>query len=489
MKTKFNALALIISLASTLAMAQDLAGGGGGQEPPPQAYQDCVGKKVGDSVQHSTREGTVSATCESTPNGLAARPVRSGDSSQSGRQERPPEISKENGQSNQEGSRKYSLDQAISDNAQLKTIAFNGLAFITGEFGASTFIPPGKVSDFFGFQYMRDVDAAEKGHNPKFLDRVAGNVLKTLDKNQRALFEREANAEATKLRDLAYRRFPLISAYHAQLNNQIPPGSSGLNKAAVAKYTGEMFAADASLAYQRAAVFGRIVSSMTASQKASLARMQFGNFNSWPKVDMEQYKLARGSDKMVNVAYMTLASEFFSWYAGSIEADTYFCPERHGTYFGGFYMKDMPAMGKKDYDISTSLTDDQGEAFMQTLNQDQRDIMNGVVESQRKPLAGIVEVRRAIATELRKFLNNQTSDRSKVLSLGRRYGELDGELAYLYATAFARINKTLTPTQRSTLKRLRNESQYVAAPAYLYSEPLHQLPQVSDAASLFYAPK
>ncbi|MEI6423191.1 MAG: hypothetical protein WCP55_13295 [Lentisphaerota bacterium] len=72
---------------------------------------------------------------------------------------------------------KYNIEQAVSDNAQLHTIAFSGLAFITGDFGASTFIPPGKVCDFFGFQYMRDIDAAQKGHNPMFLDRVAGNVL------------------------------------------------------------------------------------------------------------------------------------------------------------------------------------------------------------------------------------------------------------------------------------------------------------------------
>ncbi|MCX6966253.1 MAG: hypothetical protein NTZ46_00465 [Verrucomicrobia bacterium] len=51
---------------------------------------------------------------------------------------------------------------------------------MTGDFGADTFLPPGKVCDFFGFQYMRDIDAAHKGHNPMFLDRVAGNVLHVL---------------------------------------------------------------------------------------------------------------------------------------------------------------------------------------------------------------------------------------------------------------------------------------------------------------------
>ena len=90
-------------------------------------------------------------------------------------QDRPPRGEQPRG--NAQG---YSIEQAVSEEAQLHTIAFNGLAFITGDFGADTFIPPGKVCDFFGFQYMRDIDTAGKGHNPMFLDRVAGNVLKTM---------------------------------------------------------------------------------------------------------------------------------------------------------------------------------------------------------------------------------------------------------------------------------------------------------------------
>jgi hypothetical protein len=45
-----------------------------GHEPPPQAYADCKGKKAGDTVQHTTREGKVAAICEASPNGLVARP-------------------------------------------------------------------------------------------------------------------------------------------------------------------------------------------------------------------------------------------------------------------------------------------------------------------------------------------------------------------------------------------------------------------------------
>lgn len=45
-------------------------------EPPPQAYTDCVGKKAGDAVQHTTPEGKVAATCMESPKGLVARPNR-----------------------------------------------------------------------------------------------------------------------------------------------------------------------------------------------------------------------------------------------------------------------------------------------------------------------------------------------------------------------------------------------------------------------------
>jgi hypothetical protein len=44
------------------------------REPPPQAYTDCQGKKTGDTVQHTTREGKVAATCVDSPKGLVARP-------------------------------------------------------------------------------------------------------------------------------------------------------------------------------------------------------------------------------------------------------------------------------------------------------------------------------------------------------------------------------------------------------------------------------
>ncbi|MBF0121318.1 MAG: hypothetical protein HQK79_20990 [Desulfobacterales bacterium] len=387
------------------------------------------------------------------------------------------------------GKQQYSIEQALSDQAQLHTIAFSGLAFITGDFGAATFIPPGKVCDFFGFQYMRDIDIAQKGHNPIFLNRVAGNILHILTEEQRKIFADLAREQAPQLKELAIKRLPIIKAFYRELLGDIPAGSNGLNKNAVMSYIGDIFGFDAELSYKRALIFGQIISSLTSEQKTYIGNMKFGDFNTWPEVNVEPYKMPRGTEKMINVAYMTYASELFSWYAGSVEADTYFCPERHGTYFGGFYMKDMPAMGKRDFDISTSVTGDSGKEFLNILTEEQRSYITAIPNLQSKALHEIVNVRRAVSTELRKFISGGQADKEKVVSLGHQYGELDGELSYYYAKAFAKVNRTLTEEQRKSLIRLRNLDGYKSASAYIYSAPIREEIKLSDTDHFFYQSK
>ncbi len=389
------------------------------------------------------------------------------------------------------GGSQYNLEQAVSDNAQLTTIAFNGLAFLTGDFGAATFIPPGKVCDFFGFQYMRDIDAAKKGHNPIFLSRVAGNVAHVLSAEQKQMFIDLAEEQVPQLTALAKMRLPLIKAFHMQRDNELPAGSSGLNKAAVMQYVGKIFEADAELSRRRAEVMAKVWLSLTADQKAYFAKMKFGNFATWPEMDETEAKEAgRGKPKMFNVAYMTYLSEFFSWTAGNVEADVYFCPERHGTYFGGFYMKDMPAMGKKNYDISTSVTGDSGKSFLsEVLTPAQRKNVDAIPAMQRQAMQKIIEVRRAISVELRKYLKGQPPDKAKVLALGRQYGELDGEVSWYYTMAFAKINRTLTEEQRAALVKLRNLDGYTSAPYYIYSDGAKAEPQLGNLNGLFFALK
>jgi len=60
----------------------------------------------------------------------------------------PPPQGTENPPQDQSGPREMNIEQAISDEAQRNTIAFDALAFLTGNLGADSFFPPGKVADF-----------------------------------------------------------------------------------------------------------------------------------------------------------------------------------------------------------------------------------------------------------------------------------------------------------------------------------------------------
>jgi Spy/CpxP family protein refolding chaperone len=379
----------------------------------------------------------------------------------------------------------YSIEQAISDRAQLSTIAFDGLAFLTGDFGCNTFLPPGKVADFCGFQYMRDVDTNQLGHNTSFVPRAANNVPFILTDAQKAQLVALAKEQEKLLTDCAYKRFPLIRAFCRQLARDIPVGSAGLNREAVMKYTGEIFEIDGLLGYRRAQVLGGIVRALTDQQKAYLGKMVFNNSATWPELGDQVDK--RSLSHTAHVAVMTYASEMFSWYAGSVEADVYFCPERHATYFGSFYRKDIPAMGNNNYSISTSLTGDSGEAFLAALTEPQRQLITSLVDRQRQDLNEIVQTRRAISTELRRFMKEDAVDKDQVLSLSRRYGELDGEISYYDCMAFAQVAKTLTADQKDTLLRLRNlDAKDICKSAYLYSRAI-DMPEIPNTDFLFVA--
>ncbi len=381
-----------------------------------------------------------------------------------------------------QGNQQYSLEQAMSDQAQLSTIAFSGLAFITGSAGADTFFPPGKVADFFGFQYMRDVDTAGYGHNTLYLSRVANNVLYVLNDTQKARLIALAKEQAPLYVNFAYNRFLLTNAFRRNLEGNLPSGATGLSTSAVSAYAAGLYTTDASLSYNRAVVVGGIISSFTADQKAYLAKMEFDNYSSWPDVAEDQ-TLKKNLTNSEFVAVMTYASELFSWYKGSIEADVYFCPERHGTYFGGFYMKDYPAMNNPDYFISTATTGDKGEGFLNVLNADQRALITGIIDEQRATLAEIAEIRTKVSSELRKAMSGSTVDKDLVYSLIKRYGELDGQVSALYATRFAAVSKTLTDAQRAALIKLR-DLDVVPQGAYLFSTPV-AMPSVPSTDFMF----
>jgi hypothetical protein len=329
---------------------------------------------------------------------------------------------------------------------------------------------------------MRDIDAKEGGHNTSFLTRIAENMLAVLNESQKAQLIALGRDQEDKIRLFAYKRMPLIKAFRQNLAGELPPGSKGLNKQAVMSYSADLYLLDGELAFQRARVMGTIIRGLSDEQKAALARLKFGDSRTWPEVPEQLDK--RSMSHEVNVAVMTYASEMFSWYAGSLYADTYFCPERHGMYFGGFGMKTAPAMGKKNYSISTSLTGDSGEAFLDALTDSQRSLITGLVDLQRQDLKEIVDLRRAIAAELRNFLKGDAADQGRVLALAKQYGELDGEISYDYASAFAKIGQALSPQQKESLARLRPPDPTAPRGPFLYSSPI-SAPAIESTDFLF----
>ena len=179
---------------------------------------------------------------------------------------------------------------------------------------------------------------------------------------------------------------------------------------------------------------------------------------------------------------MTYASEFFSWYAGNENADVYFCPERHGTYFGGFYMKDYPAIGNNDYFIPTALTGDSGKALLSDiLTTEQAATITGIMTPLGPILDEILSIRRQISQQFRGVLAGKAIDYDKVMALSRRYGELDGLQSWEMATRFAAVYRTLSADQKAAMARLRNQDVFPKG-YYLYSDPVETPVAVDDTA-------
>lgn len=360
--------------------------------------------------------------------------------------------------------KEYTIEQAISERAQLHTAAFNGLAFLTGSFGADCFFPPGKVADFFGFQYMRDNDKSGMGHNTDFLTRIASNVIRILTPEQLKKMAVLADKQAPIYDAFAYKRMILIKAFRTQLESD-----KVLNKQKVIDFCAELYDLDAELSYDRAVVVGEIIASFTPEQKAELAKMKFDDSSTWPKIDENLDK--QSMSHRAHVAVMTYASELFSWYAGSVTADVYFCPERHGTYFGGFYLKDYPAMGNHGYNISTALTGDKGRDFETLVAAGNGNCLQNLIQEQKPLMQRLVKLREEVAIELRKAMQGTTPDRKKVFALIHQYGAMDGELSYGYAYCYTQTAKTLTTEQKATLNKMR-DLEVLPKGTYLFSDPI-----------------
>ncbi len=390
----------------------------------------------------------------------------------------------------------YTIDQTISDQAQRTTLAFSALALMTGNLEAQSFFPPGKVADYTGFQYLRDNDPDNMGHNTSFLTRVANNVIYILDNAQFNELKDLAVAQQTQINLYAYKRFPLMKAFHRLIDGTAPAGSSGLNLDEIMKTSRDIYILDGQISFDRAMLYVNILDSLDTTQLDYLNAMKGHGWNSWPDITNDQVR-----DKMFGlpqgaaVAVMTYAGDLFSWYAGSVDADVYFCPERQGTYYGSFYIKDAPAIGHEGYSIDEQLTATAGSALCDSSNgyvtPAQASLISSLVDLQRDNLyaapVSIVNIRTEIATLLRSLLTSTTASdtiKDQVLALSGIYGDLDGENNYYYATVFSQVYNTLTTAQKTSLMALRTSimsgtyadgtpfDYSVCTTPFLYSSPI-----------------
>ena len=75
-------------------------------------------------------------------------------------------------------------------------------------------------------------------------------------------------------------------------------------------------------------------------------------------------------------------------------------------------------------------------------------------------------------------------DEAYVLERSERYGELDGQIAALYAEAFTKVFRSLTPQQLAKIEALNPLEGYECNGAFLFSEQV-AMPTIEDTSVLF----
>lgn len=376
----------------------------------------------------------------------------------------------------------HTVADAHSDGAQSTTLAFSCFGMMTGNLQAQTFFPPGKVADYWGFQFLRDNDTDLMGHNTSFLTRVSCNMLSILNDAQITMLKNLAASQVGNISLYAWKRYPLMKAFRLLMDDS----SLTLNEDAVKAASVDLYQLDGQLSFERAVVYAAIYRSLTAEQKAYIGAMVGKSYNNWPDRDEDDVRSkTQGLSHDEAVAMMTYAGDLYSWYAGSEASDVYYCPERHGTYYGSFYIKDAPAVGHPGYSISTSMTADVGKFLTDStkgyISSAGAAKMNAMATAQLATLCAtpgnnIEYARTMISRALRSLITSEAPSAATLASVqstvdywSRVYGELDGESNALYATTFAELynnindlgavvpNLYMTNAQKSALAAKRQE--------------------------------
>jgi hypothetical protein len=377
----------------------------------------------------------------------------------------------------------FDMKQTLSEGAQINTISFSGVAFYSGCYYASTFYPPGKIADYFGFQYLRDNDFTESGHNTDFLTKAAYHLMNILTPNQLQILIDLAVEQDTLFKQYALGRMVLIKAFHRYLDNDLPDGTSSIDIDSVKSVSRKLYLIDGEISYQRALRFAEIIKSLSEEQRDSLSRLGAVGMQMWTMPDKPTVSIPRG----MNTWVMSNASELFSWYLRGVEADIYFCPERQGTYFGGFFMKDAPAVGNPGYAIDMQATANKGAYMLdKILDSNQSAEIKKIYAMNAAALEGIVKCRELISNELRKAISGESVNKDSIMSWSAKYGEYDGTYIHDMVNQFVIVGRTLTDEQKQSLVVLRDLANYPCkdGTVFMYSSEIKE-PQIGSTDFLF----
>jgi hypothetical protein len=377
----------------------------------------------------------------------------------------------------------FDMKQTLSEGAQINTISFSGVAFYSGCYYASTFYPPGKIADYFGFQYLRDNDFTESGHNTDFLTKAAYHLMDILTPSQLQILIDLAVEQDTLFQQYALGRMVLIKAFHRYLDNDLPAGTTSIDIDSVKSVSRKLYLIDGEISYQRALKFAEIINSLSEEQRDSLSHLGAVGMQMWTMPDKPSVSIPRG----MNTWVMSNASELFSWYLRGVEADIYFCPERQGTYFGGFFMKDAPAVGNPGYAIDMQATANKGAYMLdKILDSNQSAEIKKIYTMNAPALEGIVNCRELISNELRKAISGESVNKDSIMSWSAKYGEYDGIYIHDMVSQFVKVGRTLTDEQKQSLVVLRDLADYPCkdGTVFMYSSEIKE-PQIGSTDFLF----
>ena len=135
---------------------------------------------------------------------------------------------------------------------------YDAVTWYSGNLCGDSFLPGGKIADFFGYQYQRDLSPNNTGHMTTFVTYSSKAFLSVLSPAQTAILTAyAANYSAYQNLTTQYvmMRFPIYKAFRQLLNGSLPTGTSGLNLTALLSYSQSLYEIDAQIAIMKAEAF------------------------------------------------------------------------------------------------------------------------------------------------------------------------------------------------------------------------------------------